>query len=297
MKVRSMTGFARVRQTIQDVDVTLSVKTVNHRGLDLHFYTGAELDPFENGMRAAVKRMIARGHVDIRAQLTRGGPSGALAVDFSRLDAWTAAFRQASDRYGLDTPPDLNAAFRIPGMISDTGAVELSPEFEAPLIGLLEQAFAALNEFREREGTEIAALMIQRSASISSAAERIGQLRADVFPAFQTRLRERLADLLAPTAVEPHRIVQEAALLADRSDVGEEIDRLLIHARQVTELLGGGEEVGKKLDFLLQEMNRETNTILSKTSGLGEAGLRITEIAVAVKSDIEKMREQALNLE
>jgi uncharacterized protein (TIGR00255 family) len=104
-------------------------------------------------------------------------------------------------------------------------------------------------------------------------------------------------ELLANSAMDPQRIAQEAALLADRSDIGEEISRLQIHSRQLDEILNSGGEVGKKLDFLLQEMNRETNTVLSKTSGIGELGLRLTDLALAAKGAIEKIREQALNLE
>jgi uncharacterized protein (TIGR00255 family) len=292
-----MTGFARVRDTIFDVDVVLSVKTVNHRGLDIHLYTGLELDPFEAAMRGAIKRHVARGHIDVRAQLARAGASGPLSIDSSRLDAYMTAFAAASRQYGLNSPPDLNVAFRIPGMLSDAAAVELPPEFEEPFIRLLDQALETLNEFREREGQEICLLMLERAGCIFRTAEQIEELRRDAVPAFQARLRERLGDLLTSANIEPQRIVQEAALLADRSDVGEEIERLKIHARQVETILRNGSEVGKKLDFLLQEMNRETNTILSKTSGLGAPGLRITELAVAAKSDIEKLREQSLNLE
>jgi uncharacterized protein (TIGR00255 family) len=292
-----MTGFARVRETIHGVEVTVSVKTVNHRGLDIHFYTGVELDPFENAMRSAVKRAVARGHIDIRAQLTRSGAVGPLSVDFERLDGYVAAFRQASNRHGLSAPPDLNTAFRIPGIVSDTAALDLDCGFEAPLIALLERALDALNAFREREGAEILTIMLQRAAAIHTTAERIEVLRKGAVPAYQSRLRERLTDLLGGTTIDPQRLVQEAALLADRSDIGEEVERLKIHSRQLDDILRKGAEVGKKLDFLLQEMNRETNTILSKTSGLGEQGLSITELAVAARSDIEKMREQSLNLE
>jgi uncharacterized protein (TIGR00255 family) len=292
-----MTGFARVRETICGLDVVLSVKAVNHRGLDIHFYTGPELDPFENAMRSLVKQTVARGHIDIRSQVTRAGAAGPLAVDFDRLGAWISAFTQASERYGLTSTPDLNAAFRIPGMLSDSAAVELPDDFQPPLLALLGQALEVLNRFREREGAEIAALMLERAASVYRTAEEIEVLRKNAMPVYQARLRERLSDLLASANIDAQRIVQEAALLADRSDVGEELERLKIHARQLDEIVRQGDEIGKKLDFLLQEMNRETNTVLSKTSGLGEQGLRITELAVAAKSDIEKMREQALNLE
>ena len=116
-------------------------------------------------------------------------------------------------------------------------------------------------------------------------------------PAFQKRLREKLADLLRGAGIEPQRLAQEAALLADRSDIGEELVRLRTHAAQLEKLLAAGGEVGKRLDFLLQEMNRESNTILSKTGGLGDLGLTITDLALAAKSEIDKIREQSLNLE
>jgi uncharacterized protein (TIGR00255 family) len=125
------------------------------------------------------------------------------------------------------------------------------------------------------------------------------KIRANAQDVFQNRLTERLKDLLkgAQVQIDPQRLAQEAAVLADRSDIGEELARLKIHAGQLAGLLDTGGESGKKIDFLLQEMNRETNTILSKTSGAGEIGLKITELALAAKAAIEKIREQSLNLE
>ncbi len=297
MTLKSMTGFARVRESIGGVELVVSIKSVNHRGLDVHFYTGAELDPFETAMRASVKRFVGRGHVDIRTQITRAGVNGPLAVDSVKLDAYVTAYQTAAAQYGLTTPVDLNAAFRVPGMLSEAAIVELPDNFEVPLVATLERALTQLNEFREREGGEIAVLLLEKAANLSRIATEVETLRKGAFPAYQARLRERVSDLLAGSGIDPQRLVQEAALLADRSDIGEEIERLRIHSRQVDDLLRAGEEVGKKLDFMLQEMNRETNTILSKTSGLGDQGLRITELAVAAKADIEKMREQSLNLE
>jgi uncharacterized protein (TIGR00255 family) len=302
MKVRSMTGFARVRETIAGIDVVLSVKSVNHRGLDIHFYVGSEMDPLENAMRAAVKRHMGRGHVDIRVQLAPGEGSANIGLDAARLEGYMTAFRRASERYGLAGAPDLNTAFRIPGMLTDTAVIELPEAFELPFIALpfialLERALGILNQFREREGIETAGVMLERNAAIHAGALRMEGLREQAVPAFQNRLRDRLIELLGNGNIDPQRLAQEAAMLADRGDIGEEISRLKIHARQVDELLRTGTEVGKKLDFLLQEMNRETNTILSKTAGVGEPGLSITELALSAKSDIEKIREQSLNLE
>jgi uncharacterized protein (TIGR00255 family) len=293
-----MTGFARVRGTIGKVDVTISVKAVNHRGLDLHFYMGPEMDPFEAAMRSTIKRHVGRGHLDIRVQLVSSLGGSGINLDNSRLRAYMAAFQEAAKQYDLEDKPDLNAAFRVPGVLSDTGGLDLPATFEQPFLQLFEQTLETLNEFRAREGAELAAVMLERNRSIACAADQVDKIRSGATMAFHNRLRERLTELLGSANLDPQRLAQEAAMLADRSDIGEEISRLKIHVRQVEELLNGDTaEIGKKLDFLLQEMNRETNTMLSKTSGIGEVGLGITELALSAKADIEKIREQALNLE
>jgi uncharacterized protein (TIGR00255 family) len=280
------------------VEVTISLKTVNHRGLDLHFYSGSEVDPFEPAMRSLIKKYVARGHLDIRIQLASKGGGAGLSLDKSRLEAYMQAFREAAKQYGINAQPDLGAVFRTPGILSDTSGLELPPAFEVELLALMEQALIILNEFRAREGGELVEVMRGRNRSVEDAAQQVEAIRASATHAFHNRLRERLADLLGGANLDPQRLSQEAAMLADRSDIGEEISRLKIHARQVEELLtSGAGEIGKKLDFLLQEMNREANTMLSKTSGIGEVGLGITNLALAAKADIEKIREQSLNLE
>ena len=165
------------------------------------------------------------------------------------------------------------------------------------MVSALEETVAKLNEFREREGAELAAFIREQNATLRASAAEMAQIRENAVPAFQKRLTEKLRELLGNSAIDPQRLAQEAAMLADRGDIGEEIARLQIHSRQLDEILNSGGEVGKRLDFLLQELNRETNTILSKTSGLGDLGLRITDLALASKACIEKIREQALNLE
>ncbi len=296
MGLRSMTGFARARKAVAGGEIVVSVKSLNHRGLDLHFHMPAELDPFENGLRAAVKGRVARGHVEVRVSLVRSGTEPALGVNKALLDAYVASFRRAASEYGLDEAPDLNAALRLPGMFGETQA-ELGPEVEAALPAALEEALDELNAFREREGAQIGELMRRHNEAIERAAEGVEQMRSQATAVFQARLAERLSDLLKGAGVEPQRLAQEVAILTDRTDIGEETARLKIHSRQLGELLETGGEVGKKLDFLLQEMNRETNTILSKTTGAGEIGLAVTDLALPIKADIEKIREQSLNLE
>jgi uncharacterized protein (TIGR00255 family) len=294
--VRSMTGYARVRRAPPQGDLVLSVKSVNHRALDVHCHLPPEFEPFENKLRGVVKRAVARGHVEVRATLAKSGEAGRPVLNRELLAAYLAAFRAAREEFSVEGQPDLNTAFRLPGMLGET-SVEGDAGLEAEVTAALEGALKLFNEFREREGAELASAMRAAAARITAGAVAMEKIRERAAPLFQTRLTERLGNLLGGAGVEPQRLAQEAAILADRSDIAEELARLKIHSGQLDDLLAAGGEIGKKLDFLLQEMNRETNTILSKTSGLGETGLTVTDLALAVKADIEKIREQALNLE
>jgi uncharacterized protein (TIGR00255 family) len=297
-KVRSMTGFARVCRSTDRGEIVVTLKSLNHRGLDLHFHTPAELDAFENSMRAAIKRVVVRGHLDVRVTISQPAGEETVALNEPLLRGYLAAFRKAASEYGLpNATPDLNVAFRVPGMFAASLTEECSDELEPELIAALEQALGIMNDFRAREGAELAAFILRHNHAIAEACGQIEHIRSRAMPLFQQRLMERLKDLLRNSTVDPQRLAQEAALLADRSDIGEEVVRLKIHSNQLDEILNAGGETGKKLDFLLQEMNRETNTILSKTNGIGDLGMKITDLALAAKADIEKIREQALNLE
>jgi len=295
--IRSMTGFARVQRSAPQGDLTLSIKSVNHRGLDLHFHLPPELDSFEGAIRAALKRAILRGHVDIRCTCAKAGNGAAGGLNVPLFRAYLAAFRKAAAEEGIRGEPDLNRIFQLPGMFGAAAEQEADAAVEGVVLQALEEATEALNRFRAREGAELAAVIREQNRLVQQSAAEMEKIRSKAQPAFQVRLQERLCELFANIPLDPQRLAQEAALLADRSDIGEEIARLTIHARQVEEILEAGGEVGKKLDFLLQEMNRESNTILSKTSGVGDLGLRITDLALQCKSSIEKIREQALNLE
>jgi uncharacterized protein (TIGR00255 family) len=295
--IRSMTGFARVHKTSDQGEIVVNLKSVNHRGLDLHFHNGPEMDPFENSMRSVIKRFVIRGHLEVRISVVPS-QDGATGLNETLLKQYLHAFRKAArDNHLPDAEPDLNAALRIPGMFGAAFDETLNSEIEPSLMEALQESLEALNQFRAREGAELAAHIRQHNDSIAKRCSEIEEIRSTATPVFQQRLAERLKDLLRNTTIDPQRLAQEAALLADRSDIGEEIARLSIHSRQLEEIVTAGGEVGKKIDFLLQEMNRETNTILSKTSGIGEIGLKITDLALAAKADIEKIREQALNLE
>jgi uncharacterized protein (TIGR00255 family) len=295
--IRSMTGFARVQKTTEHGDIVVTLKSVNHRGLDLHFHLGADLDSLEHVMRATLKRAVLRGHVDVRCSLQRpaNGAWGSLNLPLFR--SYLAAFRKAAAEEGIDAQPDLNRILLLPGILGASDQLAPDATAEKAILAAVEEAIDLLNQFRAREGAELADFIRDQNSAIRTGGEEMQRIRAGAIPAFQKRLNEKLQELLGNTMIDPQRLAQEAALLADRGDIGEEISRLQIHSRQLNEILDSGGEVGKRLDFLLQELNRETNTILSKTSGLGDLGLRITELALASKAAIEKIREQALNLE
>jgi len=302
LPLRSMTGFARAHRPLGDGEMVVSVKTLNHRSLDVHVHAPSVADLFETAVRSLVKSRLARGHVEVRISLPLGAANATGAtLNHKMLEEYLAAFRQAAAEHKLNAQPDLNAALRIPGMFGEfSEGSELPPGAEAAILDALRTALDELNQFRAREGAEIAKEMSGHNTQLGVLAEQMETIRANAPEVFQHRLAERLKDLLkgAPgVQIDPQRLAQEAAILADRSDIGEELARLKIHSGQLAALLEAGGESGKKIDFLLQEMNRETNTILSKTSGAGEIGLKITELALAAKAAIEKIREQSLNLE
>jgi len=291
-----MTGFARVRKSVSGGEVTVSVKSLNHRALDIHIHTGLDLS-IDNEIRSAIKRELSRGHVEVRIGYVKTKSEAAVALNRSLFDAYLAALTEAASIAGKAPDVDLNAALRIPGMVSLNGDLELTPEDEQSIVSALEDALQVLTGFRQREGAELKVVMLRHAAKVQDHANQIEAIRTRATPLFQARLQERLGELLRTANIEPQRLAQEAAVLTDRSDISEETARLRIHATQLETILDSGGEMGKKIDFLLQEMNRETNTILSKTNGVGDLGLKITELALGTKADIEKIREQALNIE
>jgi uncharacterized protein (TIGR00255 family) len=293
-----MTGFARVRRPLGDGELSVSVKSVNHRGLDLMIQASSVLDPFEGAMRALVKSRVVRGHVELRISIPKKSKNGsALALNREFLHDYLRVFREEAAAHDLDPQADLNAALRIPGMFGEPEESGAPEGTDAALQEALAEALDELNGFREREGEALASDIRGHNIRLAETAAQMEQLRAGAHDYFQKRLSDRLREIAAGVLIEPSRLAQEAALLADRSDIGEELARLRIHSAQLATLLDGGGEVGKKIDFLLQEMNRETNTILSKTSGAGEPAMKITDLALGAKAAIEKIREQSLNLE
>ena len=290
-----MTGFAQVKSQAGDgVSFSLALKSVNHRFLDPQLRLPAEMDELEIKLRRMLKEKLARGHVEVTLAVERR-PGEGFGFNRELVGGYVAAFRKAAAEFGAPGEPDLNAAFRMPGALAE--AASLDGSFEQAVLEGMEQAIEKLNVMREQEGQGMEAELRRRLQSLEHATDEVSKLRSVVTRAVMDKVRVRMKELLENVNADEDRVLQEAALLAERSDIQEELVRLKTHVDHFRKLLDSGGEVGKKLDFLLQELNREANTLLSKTTGVTGEALRITELGLLMKSEIEKCREQVQNLE
>ncbi len=295
MSIRSMTGFAQIKGQHDKTAYTFTAKSVNHRFLDLHLRLPGKSDVFEQQLRKLFKEKMHRGHVEVTLTLEYAGASG-ISINRELVTGYVKAFRDLSDELDLHGELDLNAVFRLNGVLSASSEMPDAAELQATLTQAATELIDSLNANRQLEGDHTRAELESRMNQLERNTAAVETLRGAVLQAHLERIRSRMAELLEGKA-DPDRILQEAAMLAERSDIQEEIVRLMTHIKHFRGLLNEGEDVGKKLDFLLQEMNREANTMLSKTTGLAGDAMRITELGLALKSDIEKSREQVQNVE
>jgi len=297
MPIYSMTGFARVQVRVQDqLSYSLSVKSVNHRFLDVQLRLPSGLDALEMELRKVLKESLVRGHVELSLSVDRAGQQKA-GYNRELVAGYVAAFNAARDEFGLNGEPELNAILRLPGALQNENRGEedlavLSASVVQEIAGLLAQ----LNTMRAREGEALEAILHSTLNRLSEATDGVAALRPEIEQRYEERLAQRLISATG-TEFNRQRLLEEVAVLVERTDIAEELARMHTHIGHFRELLAGGGELGKKLDFLLQEMNREANTLLSKTGGVGGKGTRITELGLAMKAEIEKAREQIQNLE
>ena len=299
MPIYSMTGFARAQVRVNDqLSYTLSVKSVNHRFLDVQLRLPSGLDALEMELRKAIKDNLVRGHVDLTLSIDRSSQQTA-GYNRELVNGFLAAFAAACEEHGLGGQPDLNAILRLPGALQndnrsngDEDQAALTESVRKEMGQLLDE----LKTMRAREGEALEAILHGTLDRLDEVTEGVAAMRSEVEQRYQDRLTERLLTATGPE-FNRQRLLEEVAVMVERSDIAEELERMTTHIGHFRELLAGGGEVGKKLDFLLQEMNREANTLLSKTGGAGGKGTRITELGLAMKSEIEKAREQIQNVE
>jgi uncharacterized protein (TIGR00255 family) len=302
--VKSMTGYAEARGESDGWLVRVSLRSVNHRFLDLRVRLPEGLESFEPPIRQLLRDRLCRGHVEVtlRVEPARGAN---VQVNREIVSAYLGVVEDLRREFNMKQELDLAALLRLPGVVATAGdggqpgpfGDEAAERLRQQVTACLEQALANLEEMRQVEGRSLSEEMQRLLTGLQDRTAQVQVLIERSRPAYALRLKTRLEELLNGAPMEPERLVQEAALLAERADVSEELARLLSHIEQFGRLVAGAGEISKKLDFLLQEMQREANTLLSKTPGLGSEGLAITELGLQIKAEIEKLREQVQNVE
>ena len=290
--IRSMTGFGAGKGSAGDEEIAVEVRSVNHKYCEVKARLPRELGSLEVEVARVVKERLARGGVEVTAR--RAGNHGSVAprVDAHLAEAYARAFAEIQARLSLPGAATLADVLAADGVIR-LEERELNVEAaRGALLHGLDRALEALLDMREKEGEALARDLSMRLKQVEEIVSRVRTLVPRSVEHHRTRLEERIAELSRGIPLDPARLAQEVALFADRTDVTEEIIRLGSHVAQVRSLLGGGEPAGRKLDFIVQEMHREANTIGSKS----QSAEVVTEV-VSLKAEIERMREQVQNVE
>lgn len=292
-----MTGFAQVKgQTNDQVAFAVTLKSVNHRFLDLHLRMPADSDALEMKIRRLFKEKLHRGHVELTLSMERADGT-TLAMNRHLVGGYVSVFREAAKEFGVTAAePDLMSILKLPGAMSGSAINPNDESLEGEILKKLEEAITKLDAMRVEEGATIVRELRERMRHLEEATAQVEKLRSAMLHAHLEKINARMQELIGNHA-DKDRILQEAAMLAERSDIQEELVRMKNHIQHFLGLLEAPGEAGKKLDFLLQEMNRESNTLLSKTSGVAGEALKITQFGLAMKSEIEKSREQVQNIE
>jgi uncharacterized protein (TIGR00255 family) len=292
--MKSMTGYGRGAVSGDDFSVSVDLKTVNNRFLDVHLRIGSELASVEPAIKRRIASRLARGRVDVTVSFER---TAQIAYELNRplIAGYVQALRQLQQEFGIEGVLDINVLARIPGALVP-GRNGIDERMIAALEQAVDQALDDLERMRQQEGEALRTELADRVAKIEALVPTIEASAAGLADAYRQRLQKRIGELLSrggqPIEVDPGRLAQEVAYLADRSDVSEEMVRLRSHLAQFQEALNSTGETGKMLDFLLQELNREANTTLSKSTDL-----TIKEAALSIKAEVEKLREQVQNVE
>ncbi|HEX6533772.1 MAG TPA: YicC/YloC family endoribonuclease [Gemmatimonadaceae bacterium] len=287
-----MTGFGAATGRVGGQRVTVELRTVNHRFFNPSIKLPPSLSRWEGEVREVLRRGIARGHVTLTARVERDGKVP-LVVDEERFAGYVELLRSLQERHGLGDALDVGTVLRLPDVIATNGGDEDAGSAEE-LARIVGEALAALTRMREAEGERLGALLAERIGTVERALDRIAERAPERLVAERERLRRSVRELAEGVDIDPARLAQEIAVLADRLDVAEEVDRFRSHIVAFRAALrdGSGKQVGKRLAFLLQEMLRETNTTGSKARDA-----EMLHDVVAVKEELERIAEQVENVE
>ena len=291
--IRSMTGYGRAVQTIDGREITVELRSVNNRYLDCTVKLPRMFSFAEDSVKNRVKAAVSRGKVDVYIGVNAAQAADVqVAVNRPVLESYLAALRQIETEYGVRDDVTVMSLARLPDVFSVEKTEEDEQKLTQDILSVAEEAIARYNTMRETEGAALEADLRSRAATILERVALVEQRSPETVSEYRERLRQKMQEVLQNTAIDEGRILQEAAIYADRIAVDEETVRLRSHLAQLGDMLTKGGAIGRKLDFLLQELNRETNTIGSKCNDL-----ELSNIVVDMKAELEKIREQTQNIE
>jgi uncharacterized protein (TIGR00255 family) len=290
--IRSMTGFGAAEGQVGKARVAVEVRSVNHRFFSTSLKLPGPLSRWEGEVREALRRGVSRGHVTLTARADRPETTGVTTIDEARVAEYVARLRELQHRYDLGGEVDLSTVLRLPDVV--TAASDEDQGTAEELIAIVDRAVTALGTMREQEGGRLAAFLEERLQVIEQAVERLAARAPARMIEQRDRLREAVRELSEGVSIDEGRLAQEVAILADRLDVQEELERFRSHLSAFRAALRGGsaEGVGKRLGFVLQEMLREANTTGSKANDV-----ELTRDVLIIKEELERAREQVENLE
>ena len=291
--IRSMTGYGRAVQTIDGREITVELRSVNNRYLDCTVKLPRMFSFAEDGVKNRVKAAVSRGKVDVYIGVNAVQTADVqVAVNRPVLESYLAALRQIETEYGVRDDVTVMSLARLPDVFSVEKTQEDEQKLTQDILSVAEEAISRYNAMRETEGAALEADLRGRAATILERVALVERRSPATVAEYRERLRQKMQEVLQNTAIDEGRILQEAAIYADRIAVDEETVRLRSHLAQLGDMLTKGGAIGRKLDFLLQELNRETNTIGSKCNDL-----ELSNIVVEMKAELEKIREQTQNIE
>jgi uncharacterized protein (TIGR00255 family) len=290
--IKSMTGFGQGSAEGDDFRVRVDIRSVNNRALDVHTRLPQELSSLEVTLKKQVQAAVKRGRVDLTVMVEQLRPA-IFEINRPLVSGYLSALSELKREFSLEGDPSLELIAKLPGALQVTqDSDSLDERLVTGTVAAVSQALTSLTEMRVVEGQELAAELNSRLENIERQMPTIENEAARLPAVYREKLMRRLQEIAAGAQVDETRVAQEAVMLADRSDISEEIARLKSHIVQLRDLIRSTEEAGKRLDFILQEMNREANTILSKSNDLA-----ISDAAIVIKTEVEKLREQGQNVE
>ena len=291
--IKSMTGYGRAVETVNGREFTVEIRSVNNRYLDCTVKLPRSVSFAEEAVKQAVKASVSRGKVDVYITIkSENAEDTSIKLNASVLEGYLTAMRQMVTEFGVSDDISVSTVSRLPEVFSVEKPEVDEEQLMKDLMQVVNQALAGYDAMRCTEGTALDADLRSRGTTIADLVSQVEQGNAQTVIDYRARLEAKLREVLAATNIDESRILTEAAIFADKVAVDEETVRLRSHLKQMNTMLDGGGAVGRKLDFLLQEMNREANTIGSKCTDV-----RLARIVVDIKAELEKIREQTQNIE